>query len=159
MSANNKELELELEQIKDLIHKFVNMEFSDNATSFLDVFAPEAIMIRPSGNPLGQKLWEEMHASKDIVRESNELLSIDKIEVLSNNDDGTLSISAGTPRMAYAIFITHTKFIYKGTPNDDVAVYSIVLTKKSDGGQWKIVHSQRSMGRKPDEPRPDFSNV
>jgi ketosteroid isomerase-like protein len=153
MSANNKELELE--QIKDLINKFMKMEDSENATSFLDVFAPEAIMIKPCGNPLGQKLWEERRLNKDIVHKSNELLSIDKMDVQS--DDGTLSISAGT-RMAYAILTIHTKFIYKGTLNDDVAVYSIVLAKKS-GGQWKIVHGQRSMGRKPDEPKPDFSNV
>jgi hypothetical protein len=76
-------------------------------------------------------------------------LNIEKIDVF----EGT-TISTG---MVYAVFTTHSKFTYKGTNNDDVAVFTIV-TKKS-GGPWKIVHAQRNTGRKPDEPKPDFSNL
>jgi ketosteroid isomerase-like protein len=146
MSAN-KELLLEVEQITELINKYVNMTIAK--TPYLDVFAPGAFMIRPTGNPLGQKLWEEMRASEDVVPGSSELLNIDKIDVF----EGT-TVSTG---MAYAIFTAHSKFTYKGTHNDDVAVFTIV-TKKS-GDQWKIVHAQRSTGRKPEEPQPDFSNL
>jgi ketosteroid isomerase-like protein len=142
MSANKKE---DVEQITDLIHKHVQM-YIGKAT-FLDVFAPRAITIRATGNPMGQKLWEEMKASDDISYGTNELLSIDKIDVLSEE---TTSVSTG---MAYAIFTTHSKFTYKGTHNDDVAVYTIIA--KKSGGQWKIVHAQRSTGRRADDPKPD----
>jgi hypothetical protein len=145
MSAINKELEVE--KIKDLIHKYVHM-YTDKAT-FLDVFAPGAITIRPTGNPYGQKIWEEMEASDDISIEVHELLSIARIDV----SEGT-SVSTG---MAYAIFTTHGKFTYKGTLNDDVAVWTIVA--KKSGGHWKIVNSQRSSGRQPGDPKPDFSNL
>jgi hypothetical protein len=144
MSANK---ELELEQITGLINKFANMTTAK--TPFLDIFAPGAITIRPTGNPMGQSLWEEMRASEDVVPVSNELLNIEKIDVCEGP-----SISTG---MAYAIFTVHSKFTYKGTDNDDVAVFTIVA-KKSDC-QWRIVHGQRSTGRKPDEPKPDFSNL
>ena len=57
MSANK---ELELEQVTDLINKkFVKAE-EGNTTTFRDVYAPGALIIRPSGNPLSQKVWEEM---------------------------------------------------------------------------------------------------
>jgi hypothetical protein len=144
MSANK---ELELEQITNLINKFVN--FSMTKTPFQDIFAPGAISIRPTGNPMSQKLWEELQANKDVVFESNELLNIEKIDVCEG-----ASVSTG---MAYAIFTAHGKFTYKGNFNDDVAVFTIVAKKSSD--QWKIVQSQRSTGRKPDEPMPDFSNL
>ena len=139
--------ELEVDQITQLINKYVNMSIS--MTPWLDVFAPGAIMIRPTGNPIGQKLWEEMQASEDVGALSSELLNIDKIDVF----EGT-SVSTG---MACVIFTDHSKFTYKGTPNGDVAVH-IIVAKKSDD-QWKIVHTQRSTGRKPDEPKPDFSNL
>jgi ketosteroid isomerase-like protein len=139
--------ELEVEQITQLINKYVNMSIAK--TLYLDIYAPGAILIRPTGNPIGQKTWEEMQASKDVVPGSSELLNIDKIDVF----EGT-SVSTG---MAYAIFTDHSKFTYKGTPNDDVAVHTIVAKKSGD--QWKIVHAQRSTGRKPDEPKPDFSNL
>jgi hypothetical protein len=145
MSANK---ELELEQIADLINKFVNV-FITKTPSQEDIFAPGAISIMPSGNPMSQKIWEEMQAKEDVLYESNELLNIDKIDVCEG-----ASVSTG---MAYAIFTTHGKFTYKGTHNDDVSVYTIVAKKSGD--QWKIVHAQRSTGRKPDEPMPDFSNL
>jgi ketosteroid isomerase-like protein len=146
MSANK---ELEIEQITDLINKLVNMRIAK--TPFLDIWAPGAITIRPTGNPMGQKLWEEMQASEDVVFESSELLNIDKIDVC----EGASSVSSTS--MAYAIFTAHSKFTYKGTHNDDVAVFTIIA--KKNGDQWKIVHAQRSTGRKPDDPQPGFSNL
>jgi hypothetical protein len=144
MSANK---ELEVEKVTQLINKYVNMSIAK--TPYLDIYAPGAVLIRPSGNPIGQKLWEEMQASEDVVPGSSELLSIEKIDIF----EGT-SVSSG---MAYAIFTSHSKFTYKGTHNDDVAVFIIVM--KKIGNQWKIVSGQRSTGRKPDEPKPDFSNL
>ena len=53
MSANK---ELELEQVTDLINKkFVKAE-EGNTTTFRDVYAPGDLIIRPSGNPLSQKV-------------------------------------------------------------------------------------------------------
>jgi hypothetical protein len=57
--------ELEVEQITQLINKYVNM--SNAKTLYLDIYAPGAILIRPTGNPIGQKKWEEMQASEDVV--------------------------------------------------------------------------------------------
>eukprot|EP00978_Attheya_sp_CCMP212_P021042 scaffold61035_cov54-Attheya_sp.AAC.2 len=145
MSANK---ELDVEQITQLINKYVHMHIAK--TPYLDVFAPGAILIRPTGNPMDQKLWEKMQVSEDIVPGPSELLNIAKIDVF----EGTSSVSTG---MAYAIFTEYSKFTYKGTHNDDVSVYTIVAKKSGD--QWKIMHLQRSTGRKPDEPKPDFSNL
>jgi hypothetical protein len=144
MSANK---ELDIEQITNLINKFANMSIAK--TPFLEIYEPGAITIRPSGNPMSHEFLEEMQSSKDYLPESSEILSIDKIDVC----DGP-SVSTG---MAYAIFTQHYKFTFKGTQNDDVAVWTIVA--KKSGNQWKIAHAQRSTGRKPDEPKPDFSNL
>ncbi len=47
------------------------------------------------------------------------------------------------------------KFTYKGTENDDVAVFTSVLQKVN--GKWVVVHGQRSSGRTPSEPAPQFN--
>ena len=41
-----------------------------------------------------------------------------------------------------------SKFSYKGTPNNDLAVYSLVCEKVD--GKWMMVHAQRSTGRDPE---------
>ena len=56
--------------------------------------------------------------------------------------------------MAYVCYTGHAKFNYKGTENDDVAVLTSVLERKD--GVWKVVHGQRSTGRKPEDSPPEF---
>ena len=39
--------------------------------------------------------------------------------------------------MAYACYTTHSKFNYKGTDNNDVAVFTGIFVKRD--GMWKMV--------------------
>ena len=55
--------------------------------------------------------------------------------------------------MAYAVYVSHAVFCYKGTDNDDVAVFSAVFQKGADA-TWKMVHGHRSTGRGPNEALP-----
>ena len=100
----------------------------------------EYLFIRPSGNPLNLKGWNEMMNSKDVTVKSAKLLSINKIEV--------------GEKLAYACYTQHAVFNYKGTDNDDVAVFTLILRKQD--GNWKVVFGQRSTGRSPNEPLPVF---
>lgn len=38
----------------------------------------------------------------------------------------------------------HQTFVYKGTPNDDVATVTVVVEKVGDG--WVVAHAHRSSG-------------
>ena len=81
-----------------------------------------------------------MMTNDDVKVESSKLLSINKLTVNGDN--------------AVVCYTQHGKFTYKGTENDDIAVFTSVLRKVE--GEWKVVHGQRSTGRKPDEPLPSF---
>ena len=96
--------------------------------------------IRPSGNPLTRQSWIDMMNSPDVKVTHSELIKINKLEVVGD--------------MAYACYTTHGKFNYKGTENDDIAVLTLILRKIN--GVWKVVHGQRSTGRKPSDPLPEF---
>lgn len=98
------------------------------------------VFIRPTGNPLTKEGWEAMMNNADVKVESNELLKVHKLHIVGD--------------LAYACYTTHGKFSYKGQPNDDVAVLSAVFRKTA--GNWEVVHGQRSTGRSPDAPRPEF---
>ena len=76
----------------------------------------------------------------DITVESNELVSVNKLQVCGD--------------MAYVCYTSHGKFNYKGTSNDDVAVFTSVLKKVN--GVWLLVMGQRSTGRGPEEAAPSF---
>ena len=54
------------------------------------------------------------------------------------------------------MYVTHLMedLLIKGTPNDDVAVFTNVLQKVN--GKWMVVMGQRSTGRKPEESLPQF---
>ena len=98
------------------------------------------VFVRPSGNPLNKEGWREMMTNDDVKVESNDLVTINKMQV--NGD------------MAYVCYTTHGKFSYKGTENDDIAVLTSVLQRVN--GKWQVVHGQRSTGRKPSEAMPTF---
>ena len=98
------------------------------------------IFIRPTGNPLNMQQWDEMMNSDDVKMTYSKLLTINKLDIVGD--------------MAYACYTSHTKFNFKGTENDDIAVFTGVF-KKLDG-VWKMTFGQRSTGRKPEEDLPKF---
>jgi len=57
--------------------------------------------------------------------------------------------------MAHVCYTSYGKFTYKGTENDDVAVFTSVLQKVN--GKWVVVHGQRSTGRGLNEEAPKFN--
>lgn len=50
-------------------------------------------------------------------------------------------------KAAVVTFTCRDVFEYKGTPNDDICKFSIVLEKIGD--DWKMVHGHRATGQKP----------
>ena len=102
----------------------------------------DCLYIRPSGDPLTVQGFQDMFSSGDVKMDSAKLLDIYKIVITGNT--------------AYSVYSFHGVFSYKGQGNDDIAVFT-ELYQKIDG-VWKIVHGQRSTGRKPDDPKISFPN-
>ena len=98
--------------------------FVNNATS-------DFLFIRPSGNPISAKGFEEMMSSGDVVQETAEITKIHKFEFLSKE-------------VAMCVFTLGAKFSYKGTPNDDLPTVTSIFKKVED--IWKIHWLQRSSG-------------
>ena len=98
--------------------------FVNNATS-------DFLLIRPSGNPISAKGFEEMMNSGDVVQEKAEITKIHKFEFLSAD-------------VAMCVFTLGAKFSYKGIPNDDLPTVTSIFKKIN--GIWKIHWMQRSTG-------------
>ena len=98
--------------------------FVNNATS-------EFLFIRPSGNPINAKGFEEMINSGDVVQEKAEITKIHRFEFLSSD-------------VAMCVFTLGAKFTYKGTLNDDLPTVTSIFKKVGD--VWKIHWLQRSSG-------------
>ena len=103
--------------------------------AFEKYFVPDAVLIRPSGNPLDVAGFKEMLGSPDIISETDEVTSVDSEKVFAGGN------------AAVVVFTTFSKFTYKGTPNEDVAKFSATL--ELAGGTWKIIHLHRGTGQKP----------
>ena len=73
------------------------------------------LFIRPSGNPIDAKRFEQMITS-GIVQEKAEITKIHRFEFLSEN-------------IVLCIFTLGSKFTYKGTPNDDLPTVTSVYKK------------------------------
>ncbi len=71
---------------------------------FLDNATADFLFIRPSGNPLDAKGFENMWSSGDLVLESAEITKVHKFELLGSN-------------AAICIFTLSSKFTFKGTQN------------------------------------------
>ena len=125
------------EQIKDVVGDMCNKDH----TVGMRHMSENCVFIRPSGNPLDKKGWNDMMNNDDVTVTSSELMSINKLHVVGD--------------MAHVCYTSHGKFTYKGTENDDVAVFTSVLQKVN--GRWMVVHGQRSSGRTPGEPAPQFN--
>ena len=98
---------------------------------FINNATPDFLFIRPSGNPLSAKGFEDMMNSGDVVQEKAEITKIHRFEFLSDN-------------VAMCIFTLGSKFRYKGTPNDDLPTVTSIF--KNVGNVWKIHWMQRSTG-------------
>jgi len=100
-------------------------------------WAPGSILIRPSGNPLDRDGWSGMMGSEGVEFISSELVSIDTVNILSCG------------KAAVVTYTNHDVFTYEGTANDDIAKFTVVLSKKDDGS-WIQVHAHRSTGQDPE---------
>ena len=129
-------MKTEEEKVRDVIDDMCQVDYKVGMKHMHD----DCVFIRPSGNPLNKKGWEEMMTNDDVKVESNELVSVNKLSICGC--------------CAYVCYTQHGKFTYKGTSNDDVAVFTCVL-RKCDG-VWKVVQGSRSTGRKPEDPQPVF---
>ena len=98
---------------------------------FVNNAISDFLFIRPSGNPVNAKGFEQMMSSGDVVQEKAEITKIHKFEFLSAD-------------VAMCVFTLGAKFSYKGTPNDDLPTVTSIF-KKIDG-IWKIHWMQRSSG-------------
>ena len=119
----------EKEQITSLLYELATPQkmgsfFVKNAT--LDF-----LFIRPSGNPISAKGFEEMMNSGDVVQEKAEITKIHRFEFLSSD-------------VAMCVFTLGAKFTYKGTQNDDLPTVTSIFKKVGD--VWKIHWLQRSSG-------------
>ena len=116
------------ETILSLLNEFANPE--KMASFFLNNATTEFLFIRPSRNPINAQGFEKM-ISGDVVQEKAEITKIHRFEFLSEN-------------IVMCIFTLGSKFIYKGTPNDDLPTITSIF-KKMDN-VWKIHWMQRSTG-------------
>ena len=119
----------EKEKITSLLYELATPQkmasfFVNNATS-------DFLFIRPSGNPISAKGFEEMMNSGDVVQEKAEITKIHRFEFLSMD-------------VAMCVFTLGAKFTYKGTLNDDLPTVTSIFKKVGD--VWKIHWMHRSSG-------------
>ena len=88
------------------------------------------LFIRPSGNPINAKGFEQMIPG-DIVQEKAEPTKIHRLEFLSEN-------------ILMCIFTLGSKFTFKGTPNNDLPTVTSIFKKVNN--VWKIDWMKRSSG-------------
>ena len=116
------------ETIISLLNDFANPK--KMASFFVDNATPDFLFIRPSGNPIDAKGFEQM-ISGDIVQEKAEITKIHRFEFLSET-------------IVMCIFTLGSKFTYKGTSNDDLPTVTSIFKKVNN--VWKINFMQRSSG-------------
>ena len=129
-------MKTEEEKVHDVINDMCQVDYKLGMKHMHD----DCVFIRPTGNPLNKKGWEAMMSNDDVKVESSKLVAVNKLSVCGC--------------CAYVCYTQHGKFTYKGTSNDDVAVFTCVLRKYD--GVWKVVQGSRSTGRKPEDPQPTF---
>ena len=129
-------MKTEEEKVRDVINDMCQVDYKLGMKHMHD----DCVFIRPTGNPLNKKGWEAMMSNDDVKVESSKLVAVNKLSVCGC--------------CAYVCYTQHGKFSYKGTSNDDVAVFTCVLRKYD--GVWKVVQGSRSTGRKPEDELPKF---
>ena len=139
ISLNPVSFVTDKEQIEQIVRDMCNVDYTLGSKHMHE----KCVFVRPSGNPLNMTQWVGMMTATDVNMEANELVNINKVEVVGD--------------MAYVCYTTHGKFTYKGTVNDDVAVLTSVLQRID--GRWQVVFGQRSTGRGPSEQAPVFTEA
>ena len=134
--------------IHDTLHAMCVALNNNNVKVASKYLLDNALLIRPTGNPLTKKDWVNMLNSKDVNILKSELMEINKIDI--NRD------------WAFACYTLRETFSYKGTDNDDVSVCTALLKKVPNvrlgaPDVWKLSYLQRSTGRKPHDPLPKFN--
>ncbi len=124
------------EKIKDIV---ADMCHKDH-TLGMKHMGDECVFIRPTGNPLNKQQWNEMMNNPNVSVEDSKLVSVNKLHIFGD--------------MAFVCYTAHNKFNYMGKSNDDIAVFTSVLQRI--GGEWTVVHGQRSSGRSPTDEAPKF---
>ena len=135
--------ELVEDQVRGVITSMVTQMDTGNLEAAASWISEDALFIRPTGNPLTKATWVAMLNSPDVKVVSNKVLDFHRVDVNPSKD------------WAYLCYTTHAKFNYKGTENDDVSVFSVVV-KHTDAG-WKLSYLQRSTGRLPTDEMPSFN--
>ena len=100
----------------------------------------DCMLIRPTGNPMTMALMDGMLDSTDISVELQEVTEFHHVDVSGDR--------------AFTCFSQHAKFSFKGTPNDDLAVFTAYLHRTPAG--WRVAYAQRSSGRAPTDDKPSF---
>ena len=118
------------EEILSILESFASKERM--GSFFLDNATPDFLFIRPSGNPIDAKGFEEMWSSGDLVIESAQITKVHKFDLLG-------------PDAAMCVFTLGSKFTYKETQNNDLPTVTSIF-KKIDQ-QWKVAWMQRSSGQ------------
>ena len=126
--------------LRDIIHDICTWD--NNTPGGRKHMHDSCVFIRPSGNPLNMAQWDAMMKNKDVTNGKSRLVKINSLRITEN--------------MAIACYTSHSQFNYKGVDNDDVAVFTGVFEKFGFYGEWKLIHGQRSTGRKPSEELPVF---
>ena len=101
------------ETIISLLNDFANPK--KMATFFVNNATPDFLFIRPSGNPIDSKGFEQM-ITGDIVQEKAEITKIHRFEFLNEN-------------IVMCIFTLGSKFTYKGKSNDDLTTVTSICKK------------------------------
>ena len=99
---------------------------------FLEKATSDFLFIRPIGNPIDAKGFQEMWSLEDLVLESAEITKVHKFELCGQN-------------AAMCVFTLGSKFTFKGTQNDDVPTVTSILKKIDE--KWKVSCMQRSSGQ------------
>ena len=86
-------------------------------------------------------------ASGKISNATSELVSIDSVRLLGLFSGWPKGLPVPPGATAVMTYTSHDKFVYDGTPNDDIAKFTAVLEKGLGG--WKMVHQHRATGQKP----------
>ena len=113
--------------IEDLINGYAT---SEDSSFLLPNVTDDFLAVRPSGNPISAKGLVGLFDSKDLVKESSELIKIHKIEICGD--------------LAYAVFTLNEVFSYKGNKNKDLSTYTCIFANSN--GTWKYSWMQRSQG-------------
>ena len=118
------------EEILSILEAFASTERM--GSFFLENATPDFLFIRPSGNPIDAKGFQEMWSSGDLVLQSAEVTKVHKFELLGSD-------------AAMCVFSIGSKFTCRGTKNDDLPTETSIIKKKIDK-KWKVTWMKRSSG-------------